>query len=61
MPSTFECPYCKSRDNNWVSSVWNPETRIDLTTYQCKQCLNFFEIGWSTAEEEPEDEQVLEM
>jgi hypothetical protein len=37
MPSTFECPFCKSRYNKWVASVWVPETKTDVSTYQCKR------------------------
>jgi transcription elongation factor Elf1 len=43
MPSIFECPFCKSRYNNWLTSTWNPESKIEISIYQCKECLNLFE------------------
>ena len=62
MPSTFECPFCKSRYNNWVASVWMPETETEVSTYQCKQCLNLFEHKiFCGEEEETGEEAVLEM
>jgi DNA-directed RNA polymerase subunit M/transcription elongation factor TFIIS len=64
MPSTFECPHCRSRYNNLITSKWNPATSIETTTYQCKHCFNFFNVDFSMAENEnetPKGEQVLEM
>jgi transcription elongation factor Elf1 len=62
MPSTFECPFCKSRYNKWVASVWEPESKAEITTYQCKNCLNLFEHKIFFGEEgETGEESVLEM
>lgn len=44
MPSTFECPVCQSRYNTFVTSVWDAASITETTTYQCKGCLNLFEI-----------------
>ena len=60
MPSTFECTHCKSRYNRVLASVWCAETRTETSTYQCKQCLNLFDIARSTADEdEDEIEQLM--
>ncbi len=62
MPSTFECPFCKSRYNKWGASVWIPEMQTDVSTYQCKQCLDLFEHKIFCAEENETDEElILEM
>lgn len=63
MPSTFECPFCKSRYNNWVASVWDASTTTEITTYQCKHCLNLFEnkICLPDSEDETDVELILEM
>ncbi|MEG4293713.1 hypothetical protein Q5692_33735 [Microcoleus sp. C2C3] len=63
MPSTFECPFCKSRYNRWVASTWDAETNTDITTYQCKKCLNLFEhkICLPDTEDEADSELILEM
>jgi transcription elongation factor Elf1 len=58
MPSTFECPFCKSRYNKWVASEGKPE--VEITTYQCKDCLNLFEISHPIADE-VDGEEFLEM
>jgi len=59
MPSTFECPHCKSRRNNWIASEGMPEAEV--TTYQCKDCLNFFKISHPIAPDETGEEEILEM
>jgi transcription elongation factor Elf1 len=59
MPSTFECPFCKSRQNKWVASEGKPEAEV--TTYQCKDCLNLFEISHPIAPDETDGEGILEM
>jgi len=59
MPSTFECPFCKSRYNKWVASEGKPEAEI--TTYQCKDCLNLFQISRPIASDEAGGEELLEM
>jgi transcription elongation factor Elf1 len=62
MPSIFECPFCKSRYNNWVSSVWAPKAETEISTYQCKECLNLFEHKILCGEEdETGEEWVIEM
>jgi transcription elongation factor Elf1 len=63
MPSTFECPFCKSRYNNWIASTWEPETETEVSTYQCKQCLTLFEHKISFPEEESDGKElaILEM
>jgi transcription elongation factor Elf1 len=59
MPSTFGCPFCKSRQNKWVASEGKPEAEI--TTYQCKDCLNLFQISHPIAPDEADGEEILEM
>jgi hypothetical protein len=45
-----------------VASVWVPETETEVSTYQCKQCLNLFEHKIFCGEEdETGEEAVLEM
>lgn len=64
MPSTFECPFCKSRYNRWVASAWDAETRTDVSTYQCKNCLSLFEHKIylpPDSEDEADEEVFLEM
>jgi len=62
MPSTFECPYCKSRYNKWVASTWEPETETEVGTYQCKQCLSLFQNKIHfPAENETDGEPLLEI
>lgn len=63
MPSTFECPRCKSRYNNFVISVWNESSKTETTTYQCKQCLNLFDIERFCPDDNAEGsaELILEM
>ena len=57
MSSTFECPFCQSRSHIFLTDTWDEKTRINTSTYQCKQCLNLFEKEWSTAESgETEDD-----
>jgi transcription elongation factor Elf1 len=62
MPSTFECSFCKSRYNKLVASVWVLETETEVSTYQCKQCLNLFEHKIFCSEtDEAGEEAVFEM
>jgi hypothetical protein len=45
-----------------VASVWVPETKTEVSTYQCKQCLNLFEHKIFCGEtDEAGEEAVLEM
>ncbi len=54
MPSTFKCPYCQSQYNKWISDEEKPGGL--LNTYQCKDCLNLFEIFWNISDDSEDDE-----
>jgi rubredoxin len=62
MPSTFECPVCQSRYNNFITSVWDAVSSTEKTTYQCKHCLSLFDIERVYLDEDEDDaELILEM
>jgi hypothetical protein len=45
-----------------VASVWVPETETEVSTYQCKQCLNLFEHKiFCGKTDEAGEETVFEM
>jgi hypothetical protein len=61
MVSTFECPHCQSRCNDLISSCHNLETSTETKTFQCKDCLQLFDVARSTSEmdeDEHEDEDA---
>jgi transcription elongation factor Elf1 len=63
MPSTFKCPFCRSRYNKWVASSCKSETKTEVSTYHCKQCLSLFErrIFYGEKERDGEGLVILEM
>jgi len=56
MPSTFECPNCHSRRNNWIASKAT-DSSTETTTYQCKDCLHLFDIDRPISDEDDCDDE----